>query len=90
MKPNNRYDIIEVPEAIDVDGNVSPAKFLITCPNFDDKWRINIGLDDDSPDMLRGVRCLYVSSTRSFLTFKCYSDARTVVDALNSIIDGPL
>jgi hypothetical protein len=88
MKKNNRYDIIEVPEAIDVDGTV-PAKFLITCPDID-LWRTNIGVDEDSPEVIRGVRCLYVASTRSFLSFKCYSDARTVVDALNGIIDGPL
>jgi hypothetical protein len=79
MNLKTQYDIMEVPANVDLEGFRFPAKFLVTCPD-DLKFK-------DSPESVKGIRVLYVGATKRFLSFQCYSDARTVVDELNRILD---
>lgn len=76
MSVSHRYDIIE-----GTDKDTGASVFMITCPDEKGEEAVGDGY------VLKGTRCLYNRHKHRFCVFTYYSDARTVVDELNRLID---
>lgn len=76
MSNPRRYDIIE-----GTDKETGASVFFITAP--EDKGEQAV----DECGVIKGTRCLYNRHKHRFCVFTYYSDARTVVDELNRLID---
>ena len=80
MIQRTRYDVLERVAFTDEDDNDIPSDFYIVCPKGKD------GRQEDG-SISYGERVLWVPARKAFLSFSCYSDARTVVDALNAALE---
>ena len=76
MSNPNRYDIIE-----GTDKETNTPVFMITAPKAKGEEVV------DGLGLITGTRCLYNRHKHRFCVFTSYSDARTVVDELNRLID---